>query len=235
MKTKIRIIYSSHLGIEANLKFNQHIDETIGDVDHSIHPYENYAQYSLPEVYNKALNELDKEDAVFVFCHNDIKFDSKDWGNVLLKHFNSRNYKYEIIGVAGATELNTHGCWWLDATAQNKNDSKMKGIVNHNNGVRKWENRYSKPHFGVLPVVIIDGLFMAVDPVGIKHNFDETYKGFHFYDLSFCFPNYLDGCDIGIITDIRITHDSVGVTNEQWEQNRQQFVKQYAEELPQTI
>ena len=25
----------------------------------------------------------------------------------------------------------------------------------------------------------------------IKHNFDETIEGFHFYDLGFCLPNFL--------------------------------------------
>jgi len=235
MKSIIRVIYSSHLGQAFNNKFNDHIYKTIGisnSFEFSIHPYENYNQYSLTEVYNKALNELDKKDAVFVFCHNDIEFDTKDWGKILLNHFNRRNNNYQIIGVAGTTELNSHGCWWLDATGKNMNFSKMIGIVNHDNGVRKWESKYSNPHFGVKPVVVIDGLFMAVDPEDIEHPFDETYRGFHFYDLSFCFPNYLDGCNIGVITDIRITHHSIGITNQQWEQNRQQFVTQYADELP---
>lgn len=238
MKTIIRVIYSSHLGEEKNTLFNKHIAETIGNVnsfEYTIHPYENYNQYSLPEVYNKALNELGKEDAIFVFCHNDITFDTKDWGKVLLRHFNNPRNNYQIIGVAGTTELHSHGCWWTDATGKNMNFSKMVGIVNHDNGLRKWESKYSNPHFGVKPVVLIDGLFMAVDPVEIEHKFDESYKGFHYYDISFCFPNYLDGCNIGVITDLRITHGSVGMTNEQWEQNRQQFATQYADELPISI
>jgi len=235
MKSVIRVIYSSHLGVPLNNKFNDHIYQTIGESNSfevTIHPYENYNQYSLTEVYNKALNELDKRDAIFVFCHNDIEFDTKDWGKILLNHFNKKQNNYQIIGVAGSTELNSHGCWWLDASGKNMNFTKMIGIVNHDNGIRKWESRYSEPHFGVKPVVLIDGLFMAIDPEEIEHNFDESFKGFHYYDLSFCFPNYLDRCNIGVITDIRITHRSVGMTNQEWENNRQQFAIQYADELP---
>ena len=52
------------------------------------------------------------------------------------------------------------------------------------------------------------------------------------YDVSFCFPNYLDGCNVGVMTDIRITHKSIGQTNQQWEENRKQFAEEYKSELP---
>jgi len=76
---------------------------------------------------------------------------------------------------------------------------------------------------------------MTFDPDTIIHKFDESYSGFHFYDLSFCIPNYLDGCSIGVTTSIRILHQSVGQTNQQWEINRQQFVRQWGDELPITL
>ena len=106
------------------------------------------------------------------------------------------------------------------------------GIVEHTNGLREWVSEYSKPHFGIKEVCLIDGLFIAVDTSNITHQFDEDFKGFHFYDLSFCIPNYLDGVNIGIVTDIRILHKSVGMTNQQWEEARIQFAEKYKEELP---
>jgi hypothetical protein len=229
MKKRIVVIFSSHLSAYENDIFIQHINDTCG-VLHSVHCYTNHNQYSLPEVYNKAISTYSSKDAVMVFCHNDIEFDTPDWGKILLKHFNKTN-NYQIIGVAGATELNEHGTWWLDKSNQ-MNFSKMMGIVNHDNGIRKWESKYSEPHFGIIDVLLVDGLFIAVDTEDIEHKFDENYKGFHFYDVSFCFPNYLDGCNIGVITDIRITHKSIGQTNQEWEVNKQQFVEQYKGELP---
>lgn len=234
-KTKINLVYSTHLKPEENLKFEEHIIETSG-VNTTIYKYNNFNEYSLTEVYNKAINVLSErksEDEITVFAHNDIIFDTKDWGRKLLKHFNNSK-DYQIIGVAGSKSMNLNGCWWLDEN--NKMNSKdMIGIVNHFNGLRKWTSKYSETFYGVKPVVIVDGLFMAVDLNKIVHKFDESYKGFHFYDISFCFPNYLDGCNIGVITDIRITHKSIGQTNDEWEKNRIQFVKEYEEYLPITV
>lgn len=228
MKKRIIVVFSSHLSNDENVKFINHVNNTIG-VPHETYVYENQNQYSLTEVYNKAITEHHADDAIMVFCHNDIIFETKDWGKKLLNHFNKSDY--QIIGVAGATELNAHGCWWLNEKGQ-MNLSKMIGIVNHQNELRKWESMYSRPHFGVKSTVIVDGLFIAVDTSNIEHKFDESYKGFHYYDISFCFPNYLDGCNIGVITNIRITHKSVGETNQQWEENRIQFINQYKDELP---
>jgi hypothetical protein len=42
----------------------------------------------------------------------------------------------------------------------------------------------------------------------------------------------LDGCEIGVTTDIRILHQSVGMVKEQWEKNRVQFAEKYKEDLP---
>jgi hypothetical protein len=73
---------------------------------------------------------------------------------------------------------------------------------------------------------------MAVDPNNITDKFDEEFAGYHFYDLSLCVPNYLNGVNIGVVTDIRITHKSIGITNDQWEQNRQFFIQKYSADLP---
>lgn len=222
-KNKIIVVYSSHLGEEEDQKFNKHIGETIG-VDHKIVSYTNYDQYSLTELYNKALIEEKEPNLIFVMCHNDIIFKTQNWGRILLTKFNNSNY--EIIGVAGSTYLPESGMWWEDK-------SKMVGIVEHTDGYGTWVSEYSKEKKGkIIPVTLIDGLFMSIDPDNIIHKFDEDFNGFHFYDVSFCFNNVLDGVNIGVTTDIRILHKSIGMVNEQWEVNRKLFANKYGEELP---
>lgn len=230
-KTKIIVVFSSHKDEEYNNNFIQHINDTIG-VPRETYCYPNFNEYSLSEVYNNAIKNHAKEDAIMVFCHNDIEFETKDWGKKLLLHFNNKQNQYQIIGVAGVEEIHEHGCWWLEKDGKTMNMSKMIGIVNHDNGIRKWASEYSAKFKGVRPTVLIDGLFMAVDTSDIEHQFDEKYKGFHFYDVAFCIPNYLDGCNIGVITDIRITHKSIGQTDQNWELSRQQFADEYNHELP---
>jgi hypothetical protein len=223
LKNKIIVVFSSHFGDEKNKEFIKHIDDTIG-VNHEVVCYTNYNQYSLTELYNKAIKEHNEENAIMVFCHSDITIKTRTWGRLLLSKFNSTDFN--IIGVAGTTYLGNDGCWWTDRT-------KMYGVVEHTNGINSWVNEYAVPRKGYTkPVILVDGLFMAVDCDNIEHQFDEEFKGFHLYDLSFCVPNYLDGCNIGVTTDIRILHQSVGMVNPQWEANKLQFVEKYKDELP---
>ncbi len=223
MKNNIVVIFSSHLSDIENSNFTQHISDTIG-VKHSVVCYPNFNQFSLTEIYNKAIRDYSNENTIIVFCHNDIIFKTKDWGKLLLTKFNNSNF--QIIGVAGTTYMPASGMWWEDR-------SKMYGVVEHTDGYNTWVSEYAKPIRGYTkPVVVIDGVFMAVDCSNIEHMFDEDFKGFHLYDISFCLPNYLDGCNIGVTTDIRILHKSVGMTNEQWEKNRLQLAEKYKDELP---
>jgi len=225
MKNNIVVVFSSHLSEEENEKFIKHIGDTIG-CHHKVVCYPNFNQFSLPQVYNQAIEDHYEHDSVFVVCHNDIQIKTPKWGKTLLAKFN--NTGFDIIGIAGSTYLPESGKWWEDRT-------KMLGIVEHSNSVSEWVSAYSKEIFSVKDVVLIDGLFMSFDPDTIIHRFDESFKGFHFYDLSFCVPNYLDGCNIGVTTSIRVLHKSIGETNQEWENNRIQFSKQWADELPLTI
>jgi len=223
MKNNIVVVFSSHLSEEENEKFTKHIGETIG-VEHKVVYYPNFNQFSLPQVYNTAIEEHNDFETIMVFCHNDIVFKTPKWGKLLINKFN--NTDFQIIGIAGTTFLAETGRWWEDR-------SKMHGIVEHTNGLRDWVSEYSKPRRGyITPVVLVDGLFIAADCNNLEHKWDEEFKGFHLYDVSFCVPNYLDGCNIGVTTDIRVKHLSVGMTNQEWENNRIQFVEKYKDELP---
>lgn len=221
-KTKIVVVYSSHLGEEHDNEFNNHVSKTIG-CKHEIVRYPNYNEFSLSEIYNKAIEHYKGESEIICFMHPDIIHNTSNWGRIILNKFN--NSDFGIIGVAGSTFINTTGTWWDDR-------SKMWGIVTHSDGIKEWDSEYSNPIKGIQPVVNIDGLFMAVDPERIVHTFDENYGKFHFYDLSFSVKNYLDGVNVGVITDIRILHKSIGETNQEWEENRQKFVDEYKDELP---
>ncbi len=225
-KDNIVVVFSSHLSEEANNKFIKHISDTIG-VKHKIVCYPNFNQFSLPQIYNQAIKEHNSEDAIMVFCHNDITIRTRTWGRLLLSKFN--NSDFSIIGVAGTTYLHESGMWWQDR-------SKMYGVVEHTDGYKTWVSEYAIPRAGYIkPVAVIDGVFMAADCSNLEHTFDEEFKGFHFYDISWAFPNTLDGINIGVTTDIRILHQSIGMVNQQWDDNRKQFIEKYKEELPFSI
>jgi hypothetical protein len=185
----------------------------------------NTGNKSLSQTYNEILSES-KNDIV-VLCHDDIYFDSKKWGEKILKQFQKTNYG--ILGVAGTTLLPESGQWWEDP-------SKMVGIVNHENEGKKWESRYSEDiGIKIQKTVIVDGLFIGINKTRIKKTFDENVKGFHFYDVDFCFNNFLEKVEVGVVFNIRITHKSIGQTNEQWDKNRKIFSENFKNNLPSKI
>jgi hypothetical protein len=218
MKNNIVVVFSSHLSEEENQEFIKHIGNTIG-VRHKVVCYPNFNQFSLSEIYNDAIKTHRVDNCIFVMCHNDIIIKTKNWGKILLNHYNKTDFG--IIGIAGSTFVPKSGMWWEDR-------SKMCGIVEHTNGVSEWVSEYSNEINGVKPVVMIDGLFMSFDPDKIVSNFNTNYGNFHFYDITFCIDNYMNYINIGVITSIRVLHKSIGQTNDSWEQNRVKFSSEYA-------
>jgi hypothetical protein len=207
---------------EHNPKFIEYLKKSSGFKKLEVIEKINNGEKSLAQVYNEILEES-KTDIV-ILCHDDIYFEATGWYNKILKHFEKSDFG--IIGMAGSTSMPASGQWWEDR-------KKMVGIVNHEHEGKKWESKYSESfHNNVFETIIVDGLFMAIHKKRIKSNFIENFKGFHFYDIPFCFENHLQGVKVGVITNIRVTHKSIGQTNEQWEQNRKIFAEKYKDSLP---
>lgn len=208
---------------EIDQSFIKHIKDTCGPKNIEIIPFENKGTHSLSEAYNIILDKSSND--IVVLCHDDIYFDKKGWGSKLLKHF-QRNPEYGILGVAGSVSLPKSAKWWEDP-------SKMRGIVNHEHEGKKWESKYSNSLGNKIEkVVLVDGLFIGLKKSLLKETFDESLSGFHFYDVAFSVNNFIKKCDIGVIYDIRITHKSIGQTNQEWENNRINFSKKMESVLP---
>jgi glycosyltransferase involved in cell wall biosynthesis len=215
----ITIGYSTR---EHNPKFIEYLKKSSGNKKIEVIEKINNGEKSLSQVYNEILEES-KTDIV-VLCHDDIYFDTTSWFYKLKTHF--ENTDYGILGVAGTTEMPSSGQWW-------ETRKKMIGIVNHESGGKKWTSKYSEDlGKSIRETVIVDGVFIALSKSRIKHNFDEEFKGFHFYDIGFCFKNQIEGVKVGVISNIRITHKSIGQTNQQWEENKNLFTQKYSEILP---
>jgi len=215
----LTIAYSTR---ESKPEFIEYLKKSSGFKKIEVIEKVNKGDKSLAQVYNEVLSESTTD--IIVFCHDDIYFDTGGWYHKLMKHFEKS--EYGIIGMAGTTCMPASGKWWEDR-------KKMIGIVNHEHEGKKWESKYSESlNNSIEQTVIVDGLFIAIDRKKLKKNFNEDFKGFHFYDIPFCFENHLEGVKIGVITNIRVTHKSIGQTNEQWETNRLLFEEKYKDNLP---
>ena len=132
-----------------------------------------------------------------------------------------------IIGKAGSCYFPESGVYW-DRMGQ----TMVGQVYHHPEGHKKWLNNYSTKLPHLVPVVTIDGLFISFDKTKIKHNFDETIGKFHFYDHSFCLPNYLEGVKIGVTSSFEITHQSVGQPNQEFWESKDKFIEKWGNILP---
>ena len=215
----ITIGYSTR---ESKPEFYEYLKKSSGVHKVQVIEKVNNGEKSLSQVYNEIINE--SENDIVVLCHDDIYFDTNNWGKKLIKNYDKNNF--DIIGVAGTTSIPESGRWWEDMT-------KMSGIVNHEHEGRKWESKYSNSVLDILQeVCLIDGVFISFNKNNIKHRFNESVEGFHFYDVYFSVENHLSGCKIGVTHDFRLTHKSIGMTNEKWEENRLKFVENFKDNLP---
>lgn len=210
---------------ESKPSHTEHIKATCGLKDIEVIEFINEG-IGLTAPYNGAIEKAKYD--IIVFLHDDITFMEKNWGNKLLKHY-KRNPEYGILGVAGTKYLPSSGQWWEKPT-------EMYGQVFHTHEGKTWLSKYSE-HLGnrITDVVIVDGVFFSINKLKIKEKFNPEVKGFHFYDVDFCFKNFLADVKIGVHYDIRINHMSIGQTNQEWEDNRIAFSERNKENLPAKI
>lgn len=227
---KLVIVVSSRSTPEEKKDFIQHIMETcyidecetsedVIDVVFNVNPNGE----SLTKVYNEALDEYDAD--YFVFIHDDIEFLKKGWGNEIIRLFDEHQ-DYGIIGVAGSGEFDKDAAWWRY--------KDIYGQVLHRKDGNSWLTTFSP----LLPcdlinVCVVDGLFFAVAKDRISSRFDEKYEGFNFYEISFCLKNYIEGkTKIGVTTNIRIAHNSVGELKPNWYENRDKLNEEFNKYYP---
>ena len=201
----------------------KHVEKMFSHPKTEILIYENEGTNSLTEIYNIGLR--DSKNDIVVFMHDDLILETSNITPKIVKLF-EKHPEYGIIGLAGTNNLKS-GVWWEDRES-------MFGVVGHEHNGKRHVNRYSKGEFNdvLKRVSIVDGLFFMVHKKRIKKEFNEEFRGFHFYDISFCVDNFLEDIKIGVTTKIRVTHKSIGQVNKEWEKNRLFFHALYEKRLP---
>ena len=207
-------------------EYLKHVEKMFSHPNTEILMYENDGEMSLTQIYNKGLKESVND--IVVFMHDDLILETSNMTPKIVKLF-EKHPEYGIIGIVGTDKL-TSGMWW-------QNRENMFGVVGHIHEGKRHVNHYSKGVFNdvLKDVVIVDGLFFMVRKSLLKKDFNEEFKGFHFYDISFCVENQFEGVKIGLTTKFGVTHKSVGITNKQWEKNKLLFEALFEKRLPLTI
>ena len=224
MEDKITVIFCSKKKGEENKDFIDHIKETCG-CDLNVICVHNPDGISISKIYADMTVNEEIETNIIVYIHDDIEFLRKGWGKEVLRLFNE-NEKYGIIGVAGSAQFDENGAWW--------NYEKKFGQVLH-----RWEGKSWLTAFSPLldkdlqEVAVIDGLFIAIHKKRITENFSRELLLFDFYDIYFCLANYLSKkCKIGVTTNIRIAHNSIGKLRDSWHKNKEIVNEKFGKYFP---
>ena len=223
MEDSIAVVVCSKDNNEVKQKVVEHIKDTCGCNAHTYFMY-NPEGVGLSEIYQTMLSPDKCEYDVIVYMHDDIEFLRKGWGAEILRLFNSHE-DYGIIGVAGSAQFDENGAWWQY--------DKKYGQVLHRHDGKSWLTSFSPVlEKDLQDVCVIDGLFMAVHRKRITKGFDLKTK-FDFYDITFCLDNYLDGkTKIGVTTNIRLAHNSIGQMRPDWYVSREYVNKKYEDVFP---
>ena len=224
MEDKITVIFCSKKNGEENKGFIDHIKETCG-CDLNVICVHNPDGISISKIYADMTVNEEIETNIIVYIHDDIEFLRKGWGKEILRLFNESE-KYGIIGVAGSAQFDENGAWW--------NSEKKFGQVLH-----RWEGKSWLTAFSPLldkdlqEVAVIDGLFIAIHKKRISENFSREIESFDFYDIHFCLSNLLKKkCKIGVTTNIRVAHNSIGKLKDSWYKNREIINEEFGRKFP---
>ena len=180
---------------------------------------------SLSKIYADMVDNPEVRTDIMVFVHDDIEFLKDGWGTEVIRLF-SENKKYGIIGVAGSAQFDENGAWW--------NYDKKFGQVLHRNEGKSWLTAFSPLlEKDLQEVAVIDGLFIAVHRKRIANNFSRDLESFDMYDIDFCLSNLLSNkCKIGVTTNIRLAHNSIGRLRPSWYENRKIINEKYGDNFP---
>jgi hypothetical protein len=224
MENKITVIFCSKKNGEEHKNFIEHIQNS-SECDLNVICVHNPDGLSLSKIYADMTTNEQIDTNIIVFIHDDIEFLRKGWGKEILRLFNKYD-EYGIIGVAGSAQFDEKAAWW--------NYEKKYGQVLH-----RWEGKSWLTAFSPLldkdlqEVVVIDGLFIALHKKRISENFSRELTHFDFYDIYFCLANYLSKkCKIGVTTNIRIAHNSIGKLRDSWYKNREIIIEKFGNKFP---
>ena len=126
-----------------------------------------------------------------------------------------------MVGVYGTTLLTEHGGWWMSDRSTYGRGHILQGL--ENGIVKHMEDRIG--YFD--DIVSIDGCMMAIKGSILNdYKFDESYKGYHFYDVDTSLTLQQMGYKVAV-ADILIQHQSEGPVGEEWNGSRHQCINKW--------
>ncbi|MCQ2082952.1 MAG: glycosyltransferase family protein [Bacteroidaceae bacterium] len=207
----------------------ENIADTVGCEYEIIHIDNSKGQYSIFQAYNKGAC-LSRGDNL-CFMHEDLFFHTKDWG------FKVENYLKDsqigVLGVAGVGFVPVQGDARMCGYAWRKfNWDRYYTLEKNPRSVLDRNTFKSAGH--LYETAVVDGLWFCMPRSlfqFVKFD-DDTYGGFHLYDLDISMQALMTGRKVMLCDDIIVEHDSVGIFNDMFADNLDRFIEKWKNELP---
>lgn len=216
----ISVIYCSIDEAKARA-IDRHFRMLLGDEPHEI--VELRDARSLAEAYNRGTDRARGD--VLVFSHDDIEFlDPVTWVARLKKHLE----RFAIVGLAGTTRL-TSAAW-----AQAGPPYTFGHVAETDGKIGPYRVLVCAVPAPAIPgIQALDGLFLAARrEAALSVRFDEeTFDGFHCYDIDFTYRAYLSGYALAVATDLPVLHDSQGSFDDKWSLYAERFMRKHGAQL----
>jgi len=176
----------------------------------------------LAEGYNRGIKSSRGE--IVILSHDDIDVINDDFKDRLLGHLGAA----DLLGVAGATRVRK-GAWIAAGPPYiygqiAQRDAREKSFM-----VMIW----GTPTRRVEQIKVMDGVFLCGKRQVMEAvPFDEqTFPGFHLYDIDFTFRAHQAGFRLAVCCDLLLIHESFGKFDTQWEHYVRVFGEKYAAQM----
>jgi len=209
------------------------ISRTIG-VEHEIISIDNSdGSKGICEVYNIGAEKA--QYGLLCYMHEDIEFHTENWGKVVVEKF-LVNENLGVLGVVGSSyKSKAPSGWW----ARYPGDQLLhcNYIQHYKFDAQPFKHVQENPlGLELAPVVAVDGMWFCTTKEIVKRfSFDEELlKGFHCYDLDFCFQ-VGEHHDVAVTFDILIAHFSEGGYKKDWWLDTLKLHDKWQQRLPKYI
>ncbi|WP_158824941.1 glycosyltransferase [Mucilaginibacter lacusdianchii] len=190
-------------------QFEKSVESTVG-VPYEIIKVHNPGLMGICEAYNKGAEKARYK--YICFSHEDVLFDTANWGINLIKHFEN-NPLLGLVGVAGASYKTAVLGGWFPPNMRFiyinlKQYDEASGTTEH---VKHNADKY------FAPVASVDGIFMCTTKsIWNETRFDDQLlKKYHCYDIDFSLA-VGEKYTVAVVNDILLTHLSRGSYDKMW-------------------
>jgi GT2 family glycosyltransferase len=210
-------------------KVSENIEQTIGVPYEIVAIHNERAQLGICQAYNEGA--LKARYDIYCFMHEDVSFDTQDWGKRVYEHL--QNKKIGLLGIAGGDTKSLVPSSWPSYIFECEASFIQHFKLQNKEPERIYKTATPEDPSSSKKVACIDGVWMCTRrDVFEKYQFDEkNLTGFHGYDIDYSLQ-VLSSYEVYVVFDVLLHHYSEGSFDKVWLNNAIQLSDKWRNKLP---